>query len=870
MPIFYMDYDNGLDATTNTPLGWWSVSYTNGNGVAPIADETVTGAISLKTAKLTVVTPPTTGTWAGGNAAGTMYFYGKSGAFQAETVNSTSASFTIAGDFTYCAWKTITTGATAARIAPGDTIRIAKSSIPTSMGQDALWTTVAEANGGLQAAKVVTGVANNGSGLIRVTVASHGWVNNDVIQILTVGGTVESHGSWLITKITDNTFDLIGSTFTNAYTSGGTAQNINAKAVVLTTAVNQIIDNCEIDWTVGAQTTSAAIDIIDWKEGSSSVRIITAATCNANQIIAKYGLPAALDLNAGNYQQVSFWIKNNTTALAAGDLQVRLYGEVACTTLRDTLSIPAIPSTARWVPITINFGGNLGTGGTIQGIALYTTVQFNAKTVYIDNFIACKATSANDSLSLQSLISKNTLAKFTESATSYGNEGWYGIQSIAGQGTTNAGRIILLDNHTNTLSNAGRGYYGTTESVPLYKKETTKLVMTSSATAIIMSTTEAGTAANYIQYQGGYDSATNTQNGDTFFDALNGYGYPILSGHSYLRYSYLSYCRAYSGTGINSNVVFNYIDILPDSTNCTNVGFLFASAANLNTVNVIGNTNNNSIGVYFGGNLADKNIVNKVIRCNNNITRGINSYGSYYNIVKDVNACNNINAIAFEAGAAYNKVLNIYCDRNSSSIYASNASENFICGGTVANGQVGNNLGASTYINNVYLIPTGIGNSNYTNSRMYLTNINQDTNYHYIVTDQGRVESDAVTVHPSPASGISWKITTTSSIRNADNPIWLSIAKIACEANKLVTVKCWFKLSIVTYAEGALVCREGQLLGVNFTSATTISSITDWQQLQIQFQPTQSGVVEIEGWGYPILGGANISVWIDDIDVTQE
>ena len=37
-------------------------------------------------------------------------------------------------------WKTITAGATAARIAPGDTIKIMGSPDPTSLGINATWT----------------------------------------------------------------------------------------------------------------------------------------------------------------------------------------------------------------------------------------------------------------------------------------------------------------------------------------------------------------------------------------------------------------------------------------------------------------------------------------------------------------------------------------------------------------------------------------------------------------------------------------------------------------------------------------------------------------------------------------------------------
>ncbi len=69
----------------------------------------------------------------------------------------------------------------------------------------------------------ITGAVNNGSGLIRITDTAHGYQTGDVVTIATVGGTTEANGSWAITKIDANTFDLVGSAFVNTYTSGGTA-----------------------------------------------------------------------------------------------------------------------------------------------------------------------------------------------------------------------------------------------------------------------------------------------------------------------------------------------------------------------------------------------------------------------------------------------------------------------------------------------------------------------------------------------------------------------------------------------------------------------------------------------------------------------
>jgi hypothetical protein len=70
-------------------------------------------------------------------------------------------------------------------------------------------------------AVAVAGAADNGAGLIRITATAHGKVTGDKVGISAVGGTTEANGSWTITKIDANNFDLDGSTFANAHTSGG-------------------------------------------------------------------------------------------------------------------------------------------------------------------------------------------------------------------------------------------------------------------------------------------------------------------------------------------------------------------------------------------------------------------------------------------------------------------------------------------------------------------------------------------------------------------------------------------------------------------------------------------------------------------------
>jgi hypothetical protein len=68
----------------------------------------------------------------------------------------------------------------------------------------------------------ISGAADNGSGLIRLTVASTAdYSTGQIKDVHDVGGATEANGTWTITVVDGTHIDLQGSTFSNAYTSGG-------------------------------------------------------------------------------------------------------------------------------------------------------------------------------------------------------------------------------------------------------------------------------------------------------------------------------------------------------------------------------------------------------------------------------------------------------------------------------------------------------------------------------------------------------------------------------------------------------------------------------------------------------------------------
>lgn len=74
--------------------------------------------------------------------------------------------------------------------------------------------------------KTISNVSLGANNVIRITVDTvSGLITGQRIIIAEVGGVPAANGSWTITIVTEESFDLQGSTFSGAYTGGGYAIN---------------------------------------------------------------------------------------------------------------------------------------------------------------------------------------------------------------------------------------------------------------------------------------------------------------------------------------------------------------------------------------------------------------------------------------------------------------------------------------------------------------------------------------------------------------------------------------------------------------------------------------------------------------------
>lgn len=802
MATFYIDYEggddnNGGDSFAVTASGTDGVT----NGTTTFTSASASWTSALIGRYINIVTKGLYTITAVGSGTSLTLALISGGASNPST--GSSLTYKIGGR-----WKTITTGAAAARISPGDTCRLMASPTPTSLGQTATWT-----NGPIGSSKNIT-AASNASPIV-VTSASHGYTNGKWVYIASVAGNTAANELWKIQNVATNTFELVGSTGSGDYTSGGTVFDCTCCVVELTTAVTANVTTCETAWTASANVTSTA-DATQYKQGVTSAKHVIAAGFTTG--LASYFATGTIDFSS--YKQISFWIRNSV-AVPASSLSIKLCSDTAGVTAVDTFAVPAIPSINQWVPITVDKGSALGS--SIKSVALYVDSDFGAVDIYLDNIIACKDSTSADSLSLTSLIGKNS-----------GSETWYGIQSISSS-------AIKLDNITNTLASAGRGYSGTTETVTTYKRETIKRSMAASLSTAIETLADSGTFGNLMTFSGGWDRTNmSSQTDKTWMDGQNGngvyYGDPFALG--YLAFDTLGIVRFNTALNLLRNNLF--------ITSCE--------------------ANNVTIGFVNGG--SGGNCFGTIASC---ISNNTSSFGFRIQSTIEINDCvaNNSLATGFQFDTpGSRKCARLVANNSPSGFIISNYGPVFLNSCTTRDNStsaIAMSVSGAFAVNCLFLESVEIATfSAFNNSRFISINHDQTTGNHQIFTDGGLISSEASIRHT--ASGISWKMSPTSSNRRSTYPLDYVVSRVAVAANSAVTVSLWMRRTN-TGLTAQLVCRGGQISGVAADVSASMTAAADtWEQVSISFTPTEAGVVEIEAWAY---GGTTYSLYIDDLTVSQ-
>lgn len=721
------------------------------------------------------------------------------------------------------AWKTITSGATAARIAPGDVIRISKTPDPTSIG-NGTWTSVSSATA---PSTIIISSSTNASPIEITTSSNHNYSTGDIIQIIGHTTNTSANGTWKITYVSSTKLTLNNSVGVGVGGATGTTQKVDWKSVVLATAQTATIDRCEAAWTAnGSGDCTVALTAVstDAKEGGYCMKFTLDSSVQTSTLQAYKTISST---NFSSYQKISFWIKNEA-AIVANNWQIKLCSDTAGATAVDTFDIPAIPSTGRWLPLTLTKSGGGNLGSTIQSIALYSgssNTGMASKYIYLDNIVGCTTSGLN----LQSLISKNGSAQG-------GTEAYYGLQSISEDGT-----ILMLDNDTNNKSNLGRGYTGTTETVTTYKRETFKTVLTTSSSGNVSVINDSGSASSLILFEFGYEVGTTNQNGETHLDGLNGWGNGIYANNKlYITYNYVSLYRYQYSFNMNSSH-YNILNNISNVNNNNSSG-IFLNSSNSCEINVTNSNNNNSYGVSTYG--AEDNKI-FLTNSNNQLSSGLYLYLSTGNYVYNLSAKNNFSySISFNM-ANDNIIYNLV------SMYNGNSGI-----GTV----IGDNYLRNPSISETVEVSPSQYYLSWIWSKKHDTTENNDWGFTYGATCNWQTG----TVHSSEPG--SWKTVISSSIRNSFCKVKIPVCEVAGTASTAMTIKAWVKKDHATNIACRLVHYADSLLGTTEQAATKASD-TDWEELSISVTPTSTNPV-VKVWLETWYVAGNSNSYLGTITVT--
>lgn len=747
-------------------------------------------------------------------------------------------------------WQTFTNGATAVRTYNCDTIRVKGSPDPTSIGS-ATWT------GTGSALTSAISSSTNASPISITTTAAHGLVTGDTVFVCDHTTNTNANGTWEVTVTGSTTFTLNGSTGNGIGGAAGTVRKATNCVIRLASALTENIASFgnagegRTAWTATTNnTTSSTTTLV--KQGSASDQIGVGAAFTTG--LAAYKSFATKDLSG--YQQLSFWVYQNAGTLgASGAISFALCSDTAGATPVNTFNFPAIPALNTWNNITIDLGTNLGSG--IQSIGFYVNTDNGAQNFIFSNIIACKARSSADSLTLTSLIGKNTA-----------NECWCPIQSINGTRVIIDGRVATSP-ILSTQGNFPKGYYGTTETVTTYKVEPIRTPMQASAANTVHVVNDSSSHFTpAIFFEGGWDRTNmSVQSGYTFYDGGNGLGYGLYStSKSCINFNRFGFTR-YDRLFIQNTYFSTYKNIYV--IGCSN-HFNLPTACQFNKlVNVFSCYNYLGMAVDFGFNN------NKFTNCyfmSNNL-RGTDLSTAAMNIWNNCYWYNNgANGLLSNAGTSTNTWNNCVFINNQQEAYRTQGiSTNDLFNNCVTSGNTlpaGNSMysfGGSIYLNNCIINETNeFGFYGASDGRIYSQNHDNTSGNYYLFVDYGLIRPQTSVRYSN--SGYAWSISPTSDYRKESYPLSLPIAKVAVSANGLVTVKAWMRRTYfgLTFR---LTVKGGQIAGVpNDVMSYMTAGADTWEQVSLSFTPTESGVVEIlaECWG-----GSTFTGYIDDISITQ-
>ena len=388
--------------------------------------------------------------------------------------------------------------------------------------------------------------------------------------------------------------------------------------------------------------------------------------------------------------------------------------------------------------------------------------------------------------------------------------GWYEVITIA----SDTSATLFKKYPSATASGHSSQKLGVTDTGPA-----------ASSTTAIQTVSSSGNSTSALIISGGWDLATETQTGQTWFRQKHGtfnnrYGYGLyMTGKSYTNLDKLNFLRYSYGiysTNSNNNTIASA------TCNSNNNHGIYYISSNNNTITSATCNSNNNYGIYYYSGSNNNTITSAT--CNSN-----NKYGIYYS-----------------SGSSNNTIYTLSTTGNTTAGICSDNASNICHSATIAE---------STKVIT--------GTAYYADTRQYINNLGGNS---YVYSNYATANSQAAT---AGGTGKEWKFAITNAARNSNYPFYIPIARVAVGSSGKVTVKVYFKKSGTGIA-GALRCRYGQITWSDAAQdiIVTCPNDTSRNQVTLEFTPTEAGVVEIEAGAWHVSSTSQ-TVIIDDIEISQ-
>lgn len=841
--IFCLDQDNGSDSAYD-PVGWWKVAYTGGTGPMPVVGELVTGLTSGKTANVMRTPYSASGEWDDGDAAGDMFFYGKSGTFVAEEIDFAGGGHAhITADLSYSSWKTISAGPTAARIKPSDTIRIAKSPTPTLLC-NATWT---------DRSKTVTLLAAQTVTIDRCEVAwtpSHGQVVRDAVA------TDGKEGSYCMRIVEDTTAPGLGEM--QAYYPTGdlnltTCTKISfwLKSSVVLTAGKWVICLCS---------NADGTGVVD----SFPIPAIAAASKWQPLTLARTG--GGFLGGGGTIKSIAVY--NGAATMPVASTYIRLDNIIGCTA--DGLNLQSLISSN-----SAEQGGDEGWFG-IQSIV--------GTTVLLDNHTDNKANAGRGwsgttgsyptykretTKTAMAAAQTTKIAQYQDVGTAGNLISYKGGYDTGTNQQTGETMFDGLNGYGYGLNIYQRCYYTYTDYLNFFRYDVGIYVAYDSTNNSfgVISNLNNNSTNGFLTGEGGTDYITIAKisnlcnNGSYGFapgagrwgivtslvniNSNLGGGASIRSGTQYWEIATVTNVNNNNGAGWEfGQGLCNYVALFINVLYNTSYGVAFTSSTSGNLVGEVRNSRYNSgYGLAFAQCMS--NVVLLASNISNNVSAGIYFSDAYSNVIGVAVSSTNTGYGVYSSSSRRNVIRKLTTSGNTSGGVYTSGADIIIHDLTIAE---------TTKI-------TGMAyGGDITRITKYGT-VGNNWIYDYYAT------ANSQPVTRVGATGWEWKLAVTGVYRSWMTPFEVCIARIAVKSGSRVTVKAYFTKSSASAIGAKLICRANQVAGVDTDQVATKANDLLPQELTIYLDPTEDGVVEILASVYWITASAYVLV--DSMTISQ-